>query len=170
MRIPEDVRKDIPLTEEVIYFDNTATSLTPRPVIEAMDEYYLKYRANVHRGIHRLSQMATHKYEESRKVVADFLNAEFEEATIAGVRGLTMSEGVHHGIADAPGGGEVGFAHAEADDIVHAGDEIEELADARGGQIAGTAGDTVIVAAGSHGETASLLISRSPPTRKPSSL
>ncbi|ASA77050.1 cysteine desulfurase [Thermococcus sp. 5-4] len=79
MRIPEDVRKDIPLTEEVIYFDNTATSLTPRPVIEAMDEYYLKYRANVHRGIHRLSQMATHKYEESRKVTADFLNAKFEE-------------------------------------------------------------------------------------------
>ncbi|ASJ11943.1 cysteine desulfurase [Thermococcus thioreducens] len=79
MRIPEDVRKDIPLTSEVIYFDNTATSLTPRPVIEAMDEYYLRYRANVHRGIHRLSQMATHKYEESRKVVADFLNAKFEE-------------------------------------------------------------------------------------------
>ena len=79
MRIPEDVRKDIPLTSEVIYFDNTATSLTPRPVIRAMDEYYLKYRANVHRGVHRLSQMATHKYEESRKVVADFINAEFEE-------------------------------------------------------------------------------------------
>ncbi|WP_457742712.1 cysteine desulfurase [Thermococcus sp.] len=79
MRIPEDVRKDIPLTEEVIYFDNTATSLTPKPVVEAMDEYYLRYRANVHRGVHRLSQMATHKYEESRKVVAEFINAKFEE-------------------------------------------------------------------------------------------
>ncbi|EEB73153.1 aminotransferase class V-fold PLP-dependent enzyme [Thermococcus sp. AM4] len=79
MRIPEDVRKDIPLTGEVIYFDNTATSLTPKPVVEAMDEYYLRYRANVHRGVHRLSQMATHKYEESRKVVADFINAKFEE-------------------------------------------------------------------------------------------
>ncbi|MDI3475870.1 MAG: cysteine desulfurase / selenocysteine lyase [Thermococcaceae archaeon] len=79
MKIPEDIRKDIPLTSEVIYFDNTATSLTPKPVIEAMDEYYLKYRANVHRGVHRLSQMATHKYEESRKVVANFLNAKFEE-------------------------------------------------------------------------------------------
>jgi len=79
VRIPDDVRRDIPLTSEVIYFDNTATSLTPKPVIEAMDEYYLKYRANVHRGVHRLSQMATHKYEESRKVVADFINAEFEE-------------------------------------------------------------------------------------------
>ncbi len=79
MKIPDDIRKDIPLTREVIYFDNTATSLTPKPVIEAMDEYYLKYRANVHRGVHRLSQMATQKYEESRRVVAEFLNAGFEE-------------------------------------------------------------------------------------------
>ncbi|ALM75604.1 cysteine desulfurase [Thermococcus barophilus] len=79
MRIPEDVRKDIPLTQEVIYFDNTATSLTPIPVVKAMDEYYLKYRANVHRGVHKLSQMATHKYEESRKTVADFIGAKFEE-------------------------------------------------------------------------------------------
>ncbi|WP_297515121.1 cysteine desulfurase, partial [Thermococcus sp.] len=39
----------------------------------------LRYRANVHRGVHRLSQMATHRYEESRKVVADFINAKFEE-------------------------------------------------------------------------------------------
>jgi len=79
MKIPEDIRRDIPLTEEIIYFDNTATSLTPRPVVEAMDEYYLRYRANVHRGVHRLSQMATHKYEESRKTVAKFINAKFEE-------------------------------------------------------------------------------------------
>ncbi|GAB6101250.1 cysteine desulfurase [Thermococcus atlanticus] len=79
MKIPDDLRRDIPLTGEVIYFDNTATSLTPRPVIEAMDEYYLKYRANVHRGVHRLSQMATQKYEESRKIVADFIGAKFEE-------------------------------------------------------------------------------------------
>ncbi len=79
MKVPDDVRKDIPLTEKVIYFDNTATSLTPEPVVRAMDEYYLKYRANVHRGVHRLSQMATHMYEESRKVVADFINAKFEE-------------------------------------------------------------------------------------------
>ncbi len=79
MKVPDDIRKDIPLTNEVIYFDNTATSLTPKPVVEAMDEYYLRYRANVHRGVHRLSQMATHKYEESRKVVAEFINAKFEE-------------------------------------------------------------------------------------------
>ncbi len=79
MRIPEDVRKDIPLTGRVIYFDNTATSLTPKPVVEAMDEYYLSYRANVHRGVHRLSQIATHRYEEARKVTARFIGAKFEE-------------------------------------------------------------------------------------------
>ncbi|WP_010478279.1 cysteine desulfurase [Thermococcus zilligii] len=79
MKIPDDVRKDIPLTSEVIYFDSTATSLTPKPVVEAMEEYYLRYRANVHRGVHRLSQIATHRYEESRKVVAEFINAKFEE-------------------------------------------------------------------------------------------
>ncbi len=79
MRIPEDVRKDIPLTQEVIYFDNTATSLTPKPVVEAMDEYYLKYRANVHRGVHRLSQKATHEYEKAREITAKFIGAKFEE-------------------------------------------------------------------------------------------
>ncbi len=79
MKIPEDVRKDIPLTQEVIYFDNTATSLTPKPVVETMDEYYLKYRANVHRGVHRLSQKATHEYEKSREITAKFIGAKFEE-------------------------------------------------------------------------------------------
>ncbi len=79
MKVPDDVRKDIPLTQEVIYFDNTATSLTPKLVIEAMDEYYLRYRANVHRGVHRLSQLATRKYEESREAVAKFIGAKFEE-------------------------------------------------------------------------------------------
>jgi len=79
MKIPGDVRKDIPLTREVIYFDNTATSLTPKPVVEAMEEYYLGYRANVHRGVHRLSRMATDRYEESREVVAGFIGAKFEE-------------------------------------------------------------------------------------------
>ncbi|RKX46933.1 MAG: cysteine desulfurase, partial [Thermotogae bacterium] len=79
MKIPEDVRKDIPLTQEVIYFDNTATSLTPKPVVEAMDKYYLKYRANVHRGVHRLSQKATHEYEKAREITAKFIGAKFEE-------------------------------------------------------------------------------------------
>jgi cysteine desulfurase/selenocysteine lyase len=79
MRIPEDVRADIPLTSKVIYFDNAATCLTPIPVIEAMNEYYLEYRANIHRGVHRLSQKASQKFDESREKVAALLGASYEE-------------------------------------------------------------------------------------------
>ena len=75
MIIPDDVRKDIPITSKIIYFDNAATSLTPKPVIDAMIEYYLEYRANVHRGLHRLSMKATDEYENAREVVAKFLGA-----------------------------------------------------------------------------------------------
>lgn len=75
MIIPDDVRKDIPITSKIIYFDNAATSLTPKPVIDAMIEYYLEYRANVHRGLHRLSMRATDEYENAREVVARFLGA-----------------------------------------------------------------------------------------------
>ncbi len=79
MRIPWDVRRDVPLTSEVIYFDNAATSLTPLPVIRAMDEYYLNYRANVHRGVHKLSVKASEKYEEAREKTAKFLGAKPQE-------------------------------------------------------------------------------------------
>jgi cysteine desulfurase/selenocysteine lyase len=79
MKIPEDVRADIPLTARVIYFDNAATCLTPIPVLEAMDEYYLEYRANIHRGVHRLSQKASQKFDEAREKVAALLGASHEE-------------------------------------------------------------------------------------------
>ncbi|MGD2247419.1 MAG: cysteine desulfurase [Candidatus Methanofastidiosia archaeon] len=79
MKIPEDIRKDIPITSKYIYFDSGATCLTPLPVVKAMDEYYLEYRANVHRGVHRLSQKASEKFDEAREKIAHFLNASFEE-------------------------------------------------------------------------------------------
>jgi cysteine desulfurase/selenocysteine lyase len=79
MRLPYDVRADIPLTSQLIYFDNAATCLTPKPVVDAIDEYYLEYRANIHRGVHRLSQKASLKYDEAREKVAQFLGASFEE-------------------------------------------------------------------------------------------
>ncbi len=79
MRIPWDVRRDIPLTSELIYFDNAATSLTPIPVIRAMDDYYLNYRANVHRGVHRLSMKASEMYEKAREVTAKFIRAKPNE-------------------------------------------------------------------------------------------
>lgn len=74
------IRKDFPvLRKGIIYFDNAATSLTPIQVINKMNEYYMEYRANVHRGLHKLSMKATEEFEKARKIVADFLNSSFEE-------------------------------------------------------------------------------------------
>jgi cysteine desulfurase/selenocysteine lyase len=79
MNIFEKVRKDIPLTEKVVYFDNAATSLTPVPVVEAVTKYYLEYKGNVHRGVHSLSEKASQAYDEARQKVAHFINASPEE-------------------------------------------------------------------------------------------
>ena len=64
--------KDAPL-----YFDSAATAQTPDAVIEAMDEYYRTYCANVHRGMHALTERATLRYEEARKTVGAFINAKY---------------------------------------------------------------------------------------------
>lgn len=72
----QEVRKDFPLLETgIIYLDNTATSLTPEPVLQKTMEYYREYRANVERGVHRLSQRASEEYERAHAKVADFINA-----------------------------------------------------------------------------------------------
>ena len=72
----EHVRKDFPILEKgIIYMDNAASSLTPRQVVEKMVEYYYEYRANVERGVHRLSQRASEEYEEAHRKVAEFINA-----------------------------------------------------------------------------------------------
>jgi cysteine desulfurase/selenocysteine lyase len=78
----ESVRADFPILHQevrpgvpLIYLDNAASSQKPASVIDAMDEYYRKYNANVHRGIHKLSEAATSAYELARKRVATFINA-----------------------------------------------------------------------------------------------
>lgn len=72
----EEVRKDFPILRSgVIYLDSTASSLTPEPVLEKMLEFYRGYRANVERGIHRLSQRASEEYERVYGKVASFINA-----------------------------------------------------------------------------------------------
>ncbi|HJX24232.1 MAG TPA: aminotransferase class V-fold PLP-dependent enzyme [Candidatus Bathyarchaeia archaeon] len=64
----QKIRKDFPILETgVIYLDNTASSLTPEPVLEKMNEYYHQYRANVGRAVHRLSQRASEEYEGARR-------------------------------------------------------------------------------------------------------
>ncbi len=61
------------------YLDNAAMALKPDRVIKAVDDYYHNYGVNVHRGVYRLSYMATDKYEEARNTIADFIGAKFEE-------------------------------------------------------------------------------------------
>ncbi|RMF54910.1 SufS family cysteine desulfurase [Candidatus Woesearchaeota archaeon] len=75
----EKIRKDFPVLKNTAYLDSGATSLTPKPVVEAIKEYYLNYNANVHRAIHKLGEKATLEYEEARRKIADFINAEPEE-------------------------------------------------------------------------------------------
>lgn len=82
------IRKDFPtLHQEVygkplIYFDNGATSQKPQQVIDAINQYYSKENSNIHRGVHHLSQIATEKYEESRRTIQKWINAGYEEEVI----------------------------------------------------------------------------------------
>jgi cysteine desulfurase/selenocysteine lyase len=66
----------------LVYLDSAATTQKPRRVIDALDEYYSKFNANVHRGAYELSQIATDMYEESRTKVARFINAPKPESLI----------------------------------------------------------------------------------------
>lgn len=87
------VRKDFPiLATGVIYLDNTATSLTPEPVLQKTLEFYHEYRANVERGVHRLSQRASEEYERAHAKVANFINAR-SDSEIVMVRNTT--EGIN---------------------------------------------------------------------------
>ena len=76
------IRRDFPILSrevhpgvQLVYLDSTATSQKPAAVIDAMDRYYLTTNANIHRGVHRLSQLATEAYEGSRERVRRFVNA-----------------------------------------------------------------------------------------------
>jgi cysteine desulfurase/selenocysteine lyase len=71
------------------YLDNAATTQTPEPVLKAMDDYYRSSRANVHRGMYRLAEAATEKFEGAREAVAGFINASSDE--IVFTKGATES-------------------------------------------------------------------------------
>jgi cysteine desulfurase/selenocysteine lyase len=92
------LRKDFPVLDQqvhgrpLIYFDNAATTQKPRAVIEALDHYYEHDNANVHRGIHELSNRATAGFEAARARSAKFLNARSADEIIF-TRGTT--EGVN---------------------------------------------------------------------------
>jgi cysteine desulfurase/selenocysteine lyase len=98
-------RADFPILDQkvhgqpLIYFDNAATSQKPRAVIEALDHYYEHDNANVHRGIHELSNRATAAFEAARERTAKFLNARssneiiFTRGTTEGVNMVATSWG-----------------------------------------------------------------------------
>lgn len=84
----EAIQEDFPVLDrtvggsDLVYLDNAATSHTPEPVVEAIAEYYRKYNANVHRGLHTLSQEASVAYEEAHDSVAEFIGADGREEII----------------------------------------------------------------------------------------
>ncbi|MWJ29348.1 cysteine desulfurase [Halomonas sediminis] len=90
----EQVRADFPILSRqvhgkpLVYLDNAATSQTPRQVIDVFSDYYSRYNANIHRGLHTLADEATVAYEDTRETVRAFLNAEHRRQIIF-TRGTT---------------------------------------------------------------------------------
>ena len=88
------IRSDFPILERqvhgkpLIYLDNAATSQKPEVVIRSMSEYYERYNANIHRGVHRLAEEATAAYENARRKVGRFINA-YRPSEIVFVRNTT---------------------------------------------------------------------------------
>lgn len=90
MTLPVDqIRTDFPILHQrvhrdrqLVYFDNAATTQRPQQVLDAMDDCYQHHYANVHRGIHSLSERMTDRYENARRSVQQFLGAEFVEEII----------------------------------------------------------------------------------------
>ncbi len=90
-------RSDFPIlhqriynNKQLIYFDNAASSQKPQAVIDAISEYYSSYNANVHRGVHFLSQKASDAYDKARVKVKDFIGAASEKEIVF-TKGTTES-------------------------------------------------------------------------------
>ncbi|WP_225036112.1 aminotransferase class V-fold PLP-dependent enzyme [Winogradskyella sp. SM1960] len=93
----QNIRQDFPILNRtvngkpLIYFDNAATSQTPQQVIDVIVDYYSNYNANIHRGVHSLSQEATDAYEQSRLKIQNHFNAKHSHEII-------YTSGTTHGI------------------------------------------------------------------------
>lgn len=110
----EQIRNDFPILKRkvndkpLVYFDNAATSQTPQQVIEVIVDYYSRYNANIHRGVHALSQEATDAYEQARIKIQKHFNIPNAYQTL-------FTAGTTHGINTVASG----FAS-----ILEAGDEV----------------------------------------------
>lgn len=111
----DNVREDFPILSRqvynrpLVYFDNAATTQKPRCVVEAMTDEYYNVNANVHRGVHYLSQQATELHEASRETVRAFINARSTNEIIF-TRGTTESANL--------------IASSFAEAFMHEGDEV----------------------------------------------
>ena len=110
----QKIRADFPILSEkvngrpLVYFDNGATSQKPQVVIDAISKYYQEYNANIHRGVHTLSQLATDAYEVSRGKIQKHLNAKFPHEVI-------FTSGTTHAINTVASG---------ISSMIKAGDEV----------------------------------------------
>ncbi|MDA3818890.1 MAG: cysteine desulfurase [Candidatus Delongbacteria bacterium] len=110
-----EIRKDFPVLSQtlynkpLIYLDNAATTQKPIQVFEAVEEVYKKYNANIHRGIHYLSELCTTKHEDTRQYIADYINAASSNEIVF-TRGTTESINL--------------VANGFAETIINKGDEI----------------------------------------------
>ena len=92
----EKVRADFPILQRtvhgkpLVYLDTAASAQRPSAVIDAVDEFYRKHNANIHRGVHLLSQEATEDYEQARAKIAAFINAPSDQELVF-TRGTTES-------------------------------------------------------------------------------
>ena len=84
----DEIRKDFPILREkvngkpLVYLDSAATSQKPHQVVQEVYDFYQKFNANVARGLHKLGEEATRRYEEARFKTKDFINAGSEKEII----------------------------------------------------------------------------------------
>lgn len=109
------IRSDFPILQTsvngkpLVYLDNAATTQKPQCVISAIQDYYLNYNSNIHRGTHHLSNLATEAHESARKTIQNYINAEYDHEIIL-TRGTTEAVNL------------VAFSFGEA--FVNPGDDV----------------------------------------------
>ncbi len=99
---PDTIRPDFPIIGDVIYLDNAATSFSPEPVISAQVEYEHRYRANIGRGVHRYTRIASQRYWHAHEKIASFIGG--SEGTTVFLRNTTEAVNmVAAGLEFSPG-------------------------------------------------------------------
>jgi cysteine desulfurase/selenocysteine lyase len=117
----EEIRADFPILNRkvydktLVYFDNGATTQKPKVVIEALTDIYTSYNANIHRGVHLLSDLSSEAYEDAREKVRSYINATkkeeivFTSGTTGSINGIAFSFGERY----VKPGDEIIISHLE---------------------------------------------------------